>query len=294
MIKLALTDLDNTLIHVDGSASAYARQAIHTALDAGIRVGPVTGRVPAAMRWMFEGDARCFATGAFVNGQIIYVDGEVVREQAIDGELLEELARFIAPIDGVALALCDITRVAGISDGAISYVGASAEEIERHKNFFGGEYQVLEHVDRPAYIKSNLRCDIPPEEVAALQEELRIRFGQLNFVLPMNGGQFIDILPSGWDKGKAVLFLVEHLGLGLDEVVVFGDSDNDLAMLAAVPNSVTVANAVPEVAAASRWHIGACADDAVADALLDIVRANAHGEQPSFMTASPQRDRGQF
>lgn len=290
MIKLALTDLDNTLIHVNGSASDYARHAIHAALDAGVHVGPVTGRVPAAMRWMFTGDERCAATGAFVNGQIIYVDGKVVREQAIDGELLDEVARFIRSREGVALALCDITRVTGISDGAISFVGASADELERHKRFFKGEYQVLEHVDRPSYIKTNLRCDIPPEEVAALQEELRTRFTELNFVLPMNGGNFIDVLPSGWDKGKAVLFLVEYLGLSLDEVVVFGDSDNDLAMLAAVPNSVTVANAVPEISAMSRWHIGYCADDAVADALLDIVDANARGEAPAFMRASGDAD----
>ena len=283
MIKLALTDLDNTLIDVSGIASDHARHAIHVALDAGIRFGPVTGRVPAAMRWMFSGDERCSATGAFVNGQIIYVDGHKVRELSIDGALLEEVAQYIKPREGVALALCDITRLTKLSDGAISYVGATAEELERHKRFFRSDYQVLEHVDRPSYIKTNLRCDIPPEEVANLQEELRTRFPELSFVLPQNGGQFIDVLPRGWDKGKAVLFIVDYLGLSLEEVVVFGDSDNDLAMLAAVPNSVTVANAVPEVSAKARWHIGLCSDDAVADALLDIVNANARGAAPSFM-----------
>ena len=59
MIKLALTDLDNTLIPFgQGCASDYTRNAFHVALDAGVRVGPVTGRVPAAMRWMFDGDER--------------------------------------------------------------------------------------------------------------------------------------------------------------------------------------------------------------------------------------------
>lgn len=283
MIRLALTDLDNTLIHVNGSASDYARHAIHAALDAGIYVGPVTGRVPAAMRWMFNGDARCFATGAFINGQIIYVDGQVVREQAINGELLDEVARYIYDREGVALALCDITQVTGVSDGAISYVGASEEEILRHKKLSKGEYRVLDHVDKPAYIKTNLRTELSPEEVTALQEDLRSQFDQLDFVQPMNGGRFIDILPRGWDKGEAVRFLADYLGLSLSEVVVFGDSDNDLTMLDAVPNSVTVANAVPEVAAKSRWHIGSCADEAVPNALLDIVQANSRGELPSFM-----------
>jgi Cof subfamily protein (haloacid dehalogenase superfamily) len=284
MIKLALSDLDNTLIPFGWpNASTFAREAIRTAIGSGMHVGPVSGRVPAAMRWMFAGDTLCYATGAFINGQIIYVDGKVVREQAIDGNLLDEVGQFLRDVEGVALALCDITRVTGISDGAISYVGATAEELTRHGEFFGVDYQVLDRVDRPSYIKTNLRCDLPADEVAQLQQELRARFPELSFVLPMNGGNFIDVLPAGWDKGKAVTFLAEYLGLSLDEVVVFGDSDNDLAMLAAVPNSVTVANAVPEIAAQSRWHIGPADTDAVAHALLDIVDANEQGKLPSFM-----------
>lgn len=284
MIQLALTDLDNTLIPFGWpSASKHAREAIHTAIRSGMHVGPVSGRVPAAMRWMFAGDELCYATGAFINGQIIYVDGKVIREQAIEGELLDEVGRYLRDKEGVALALCDITRVTGISDGAISYVGATAEELRRHASFFGDDYQVLDHVDQPSYIKTNLRCDLPADQVAELQQELRSQFPELSFVLPMNGGQFIDVLPAGWDKGKAVVFLADYLGLSLDEVVVFGDSDNDLAMLESVPNSVTVANAMPEIAARSRWHIGPATDDAVADALLDIVAANGRGELPTFM-----------
>ncbi len=68
-----------------------------------------------------------------------------------------------------------------------------------------------------------------------------------------------------------------------DEVAVFGDSDNDLPMIDAVPNSVAVANANEVVTAAARWHIGAAADDAVAGALYQIAACAATGEMPSFM-----------
>ena len=53
MIRLALTDLDNTLIPLGAPhASARAIRAVHAMLDAGLWFGPVSGRVPAAMRWM--------------------------------------------------------------------------------------------------------------------------------------------------------------------------------------------------------------------------------------------------
>ena len=77
--------------------------------------------------------------------------------------------------------------------------------------------------------------------------------------------------------------LADELGITLDEVATFGDSENDLSMIEAVPNAVAVANADELVTAAARWHIGASADDAVADALFDIATAAKTGAMPAFM-----------
>ena len=57
---------------------------------------------------------------------------------------------------------------------------------------------------------------------------------------------------------------------------MFGDADNDLAILNAVEHSVAVANATPAVKAASRWHIGSAEDESVAEALERL----AAGEWP--------------
>ena len=43
-------------------------------------------------------------------------------------------------------------------------------------------------------------------------------------------------------------------------------------MLEAVENSVAVSNAAPAAAEAARWHIGACEDLAVADAIDALSR----------------------
>ena len=110
-----------------------------------------------------------------------------------------------------------------------------------------------------------------------------LHFGPVTGRVPAANGIFIDILPLGWSKGKSVEVLAEHLGIGMDEIAAFGDSENDLSMLGAVTHSVAVANATAEVKAAARWHIGACADDAVADALIDIADAAATGSMPRFM-----------
>jgi peptidoglycan hydrolase-like protein with peptidoglycan-binding domain len=77
---------------------------------------------------------------------------------------------------------------------------------------------MIERLDRPTYIKSNVRCDMPWHDMIALRDELRERFPAFDFVFPTLHGPFIDILPHGWSKGRAVKVLAEHLGITLDEV----------------------------------------------------------------------------
>ena len=107
----------------------------------------------------------------------------------------------------------------------------------------------------------------------------------MDFVFPSLTAPLVDISPHGWSKGSAVQVLVEVLGITIDEVATFGDSENDLSMIEGIPNSVAVANAGDQIKQAARWHIGASADDAVADALFDIAAAAKTGAMPSFMQA---------
>ena len=72
---------------------------------------------------------------------------------------------------------------------------------------------------------------------------------------------------TGWDKGTAATYLRDLLGVKPGDVFVFGDANNDLPMFRDVENSVAVANATEEAAAAARWHVGSVTEDAVADAI---------------------------
>jgi len=284
MIKLALTDLDNTLIPMGAPhASMRAITAIHAMLDAGLHFGPVSGRVPAAMRWMFGGDEACSKTGAYVNGQLVYVDGILVHQELLSGPDLAEVGAWISDHEGCALAVYDLDDITETTDGTTYYLGATAEELARHTSSFGRHPNVIERLDEPAYVKANLRCDILWGEMVRLRDELRKQFPVFDFVFPTMFGPFIDILPHGWSKGHAVEVLADYLGLSLDEVAVFGDSENDVSMLQAVSHSVAVRNASPEAMAAARYRIGLSADDAVADALFALAKAAETGGLPSFL-----------
>ena len=87
--------------------------------------------------------------------------------------------------------------------------------------------------------------------------------------LPMPG--FLNLTPPGYSKASGIDILCEALGIGLEQVITFGDGGNDLEMIAHVPNGVAVQGAVSEVAAAARWHIGRCEDETVPAAIEALV-----------------------
>lgn len=80
----------------------------------------------------------------------------------------------------------------------------------------------------------------------------------------------LDILPLAADKGAAIRWLCNHLKIGLDEVVVAGDTGNDRAMFE-LPGirGITVSNALPELKALARDRDYIfCALEAEADGVI--------------------------
>lgn len=278
MIKLVLTDLDDTLIPF-GSPCApdIAVASMGQLLAAGVRVGPVTGRPPHAMEWMFPGHPECYQTGAFANGQIIRIDGETVREERVPAGPLQKLAEVLEDTEQAFVALYDkgYTEVVSLTEGRLRE--------DMSLGAFATDWVEVRELPADGSIKCNVQFAGTYTEMLGLFGRLKSEVPELDFVLPSQTARVIDVSPKGWGKGRAVHYLADELGLSLDEVAVFGDSDNDLSMIEAVPNSVAVANASPEIRDAARWHIGASADNAVADAFGDIALAAATGSMPFFM-----------
>ena len=282
MIKLVLTDLDDTLIK-NGlpRATDHALAGIHAMLDAGLRFGPVSGRIPSALGWMFGDDETCFATGALVNGQMVYIDGELVHVETLDGGELNRLAAVLAKIPAAVLTMYDVDMADDEKAGY--FVSPDPAHMANILEEFHHIRRTASYLPEPTYVKANIHCKGSREHITKVRDMLREEFPSMDFVFPSPNAPLIDISPAGWSKGSSVRYIADQLGLALEEVATFGDSENDLSMIEAVPNSVAVSNASPEVASAARWHIGASADDAVADALFQIADAAKTGEMPSFM-----------
>lgn len=58
------------------------------------------------------------------------------------------------------------------------------------------------------------------------------------------GNGFFENVPLGYSKATAIEYILEKLGIPLENAYAIGDSSNDLPMLTAVPNSIAMGNAV--------------------------------------------------
>lgn len=257
--RLILSDMDNTILPKgEKTVSARTHEAFLKALAAGIPTGPSSGRARSWVPPMFFGDEVCYSTAVATNGLEVYLEGRCIHHEYFSHEALAGL------VD--ALSAHPESGLVCFEDKQPYLVKGTKEELSLFFPAYAEAAAVAEGLPAGKITKTNVFCPgITRSETQELVDGLGREADGLDFDLAMTG--YLNAMPAGWNKGRGIKVLCEALGCTTDEVVVFGDANNDLAMFEAVSNSVAVSNATAEAAAAARWHIGACRDDAVAQAI---------------------------
>lgn len=279
MIKLVLSDMDNTLVPFGARhASPRTIEAIHAVLDAGVRFGPDTGRDYVELMRFFKMDEACFMTGIFSNGKRVRADGRYVQTTLIDHDVLVRIDQALRPEEGMFLVCYPAeTNLFNPAYG----VGVSSAELavfEARTSFNGGTVDEVPDID---FVAATIACPGGPERMERCRQIIAEAVPEVRIVSPIP--EWFDVLPVGTSKAAGLEVLLDALGIGVDEVAVFGDAENDLEIMRKVPHSVAVANASDEVLGVARHRVGASADEGVADALFEIARATRAGEMPSFL-----------
>ena len=102
----------------------------------------------------------------------------------------------------------------------------------------------------------------------AAREELKAVAGiEVTGALDKN----IEVNAEGVDKGKALIWLGKHLGIGKEEIMAFGDSSNDLKMMKGVGIGVAMANAREDVKEAADYITASNDEDGVAHFIEECV-----------------------
>ncbi len=153
------------------------------------------------------------------------------------GRLIEDILAFIAEeglpeADYLIGGVGTMMHAATVPDIAAAYAASLDSDYDPLR--IAERLQSLPGIRRqPEHYQHALKSswyfhDAPLERIEALEEELRAE--GLSVKLVYSSGRDLDVLPGNADKGKALTWLCEELGIGLHETVVAGDTGNDLGM----------------------------------------------------------------
>lgn len=243
-----MTDKDFNAVH----PSKAVVDAFGRLRNAGHQAFICTGRP----LWLVADGLRALNPAGIVAmaGATLEVEGRVVHEDCFDEDVIEELAHRIAAAGGEAL----------FETNGATY---SLEPVGVEQSFLLGA-DVVHGVDQMR-VDGRLRVGkvcINARDLACVAND--DGFIDCEFELCNTGGQNRELSPKGIDKGVGVARALAYLGReGNARTFGFGDSGNDLGMLAAVETAVAMGNAMPEVKAVADYVTDDVAHDGTVTAM---------------------------
>lgn len=243
-----ITDKDFNAVH----PSKAVVDAFGRLRNAGHQAFICTGRP----LWLVADGLRALNPAGIVAmaGATLEVEGRVVHEDCFDEDVIVELAHRIAAAGGEAL----------FETNGATY---SLEPVGVEQSFLLGA-DVVHGVDQMR-VDGRLRVGkvcINARDLACVAND--DGFIDCEFELCNTGGQNRELSPKGIDKGVGVARALAYLGReGNARTFGFGDSGNDLGMLAAVETAVAMGNAMPEVKAVADYVTDDVAHDGTVTAM---------------------------
>ena len=272
-IKAVFLDIDGTLLTDKRSVSQSTIQVINTLKKKGIIVGLATGRGP---RFVLQYMASLSLDLAIVyNGQYIISREQTLFDNPLSPDAIEGLVNY-AQKNKLDLSF---GTAAGVSGSGIMNAGSGqlGYRISRmvpdalvdaiififnrlvrwvrpqKKNEWSSLFQ------QPIYQMMMIVSEAETKKLAA-------EFPQLS--ITRSSPYSVDIISQGMSKLKGIEKAGDHYGFTTDQVMAFGDSTNDVEMLAGVRYSVAMGNGSKKVKDVASYVTASNNEDGIYQAAL--------------------------
>ena len=243
-----MTDKDFNAVH----PSKAVVDAFGRLRNAGHQAFICTGRP----LWLIADGLRALEPAGVVAmaGATLEVEGRVVHEDCFDEDVVEELAR------RMAAAGIEAFFETNVATFALEPAGVEQSSLIGTSVVHGAEEMRVDGSMRVGKVCLN----VPSLARVANDDGFIERY----FEACNTGGQNRELSPKGIDKGVGVARALTYLGReGNARTFGFGDSGNDLGMLAAVETAVAMGNAMPEVKALADYVTDDVAHDGTVTAM---------------------------
>jgi Cof subfamily protein (haloacid dehalogenase superfamily) len=268
-VRLMAIDVDGTLLDGSHRLRADVREAVNRLAASGCAVALATARGPQAVveivgQFDFAPSLICFS-----GGWIGELDSTSMRLLSVrlDRRLPADIARSIvsqAINQGVEpnVFTPETWRVRKLTDEIVEET-----RIVNLQPLVSDE--LLADDVEPSKIMLISRPEVADEALLPIERSIQsistVTFSKRNY---------LEILPVGVNKAKAVAALAQFLGVDLSEVAAIGDGLNDLEMLSEAGFAIAMGNASDRVKAAADLIVGSNNEAGVAQAVNEILARN--------------------
>lgn len=262
MIRLIALDMDDTLLNEHSQITPRTMKALKDAMATGCRICLSSGRMLEAMLPTAE------AIG--VNAPMLLYNGSLIYDYRTDETIYSPQIQY-----DVAMKIAETARDLGVYIQVYPGKGYYCDYINDYTRAYANSIRV-EPIEvkmpitewmkqHPSGMQKMLVIDTP-EGATRAQMALREAVPHGACFLKSKA-HYIEIVPENVDKGKSLEKLGEHLGLAREEIMAFGDGQNDVAMLEYAGFGYAMANSCKEALACTDLIAPPNTEDGVAQVI---------------------------
>ncbi|MDD3477589.1 MAG: HAD family hydrolase [Candidatus Izemoplasmatales bacterium] len=264
-VQLIASDLDGTLLNPFGVVSDRTILALQKVMRQGIHVVVASGRTEREMRQLLaplhleedEGSYFISYNGARTAKAN---DGSIVEEVMFSAQQVNAIIRQIVQYDVHIHVFCR------------NHMYVSSDLVQLLKEDSQQDKDIV-YVDMHTYIFNQ-----PCYKLLIYEDENTIQklSQELSQHLPSDTKMFtshkklLEFVPMEGTKGGALTRLCQRLGVPLEEVVAFGDEENDISMLQSAGMGVAMSNAIAKVKQNAKYTTTSNEHDGVAEIIESI------------------------
>lgn len=281
MIKLILLDIDGTLTNSQKAITPETHDALMRAQEAGVRLVLASGRATRGLdRFADMLDMRhhhglyvsyngaqvvdCQTREVWFNQAISVPDARAVLAQ------MQKFPRIRAMIDRGDYMYVENVFDSNIKFGGGAYVGNEAPDFNVYDyEAHGNGFLLAERHDMAGTL------DWEPNKILTLADPDYLKAHAEEFAAPFRdrlaamftGPFYFEFTPKGVDKARALREAFEPRGITPDQMIAFGDGQNDATMVSYAGIGVAMGNAADELKAVADEVTDSNEEDGIAHSL---------------------------
>lgn len=242
MFKLAIFDLDGTLLNLNHDISKENIHALQTLQASGCQTIIATGRPDMLVKE--------YVKTLGLNEPVISCNGSMIRNP-LTGEIIYQKTLPRNVVEKVVKKCIDDQHIFMIytSNAIITTDNYRMRYFEERNKTLSPDCRVTFIVteDLEEIIKHDAYKILIIEKDEEKYLTLKEKFFDLEAYTVSSAKGFFDVMPTGTSKREAIKLISHHYDVEQKDIVAFGDNYNDIEMLDYAGTAITTENAVPEV-----------------------------------------------